>query len=60
MSNKKYNIDRDKFLVSIGWRVLHILSIRSIPTKKELTDLLDNFIESNNIVYYHYMCDWCG
>jgi len=49
------SIKRDSFLVDKGWRILHINSKHNIPNKVELNTLLNNFINSNNIVYYHCM-----
>lgn len=56
--NEKHDAKRDMFLISCGWKVLHIKSDRSLPTRKRLSIVIDYLLETNNVVYNLYLEDW--
>lgn len=50
---------RDMFLVSRGWKILHIKSNTLLPSKKQIKNIVINsLVETNNCIYNLYLEDW--
>jgi len=54
---EKYDAKRDKFLISRGWKVLHVKSRVLLPTRKRIKISINKILNNNNIVNL-YLEDW--
>ena len=53
-----HDTKRDKYLISRGWKIIHIKSEYLLPTRKQLSIAIDYLLETNNILYNLYLEDW--
>jgi hypothetical protein len=49
---------RDCFLVSHGWKVLHVKSGNLLPTRKQIKQSINKVLNSNRMVCNLYLEDW--
>jgi very-short-patch-repair endonuclease/rubrerythrin len=55
--NENYDAERDKYLISKGWKVLHVKSRNLIPNKKQLKNKINKLLFEKNIVNM-FLEDW--
>lgn len=55
--HSRKDIKRDTFLVSLGYKVLHVLSKSELPTKKEINNIINTKLDLIT-TYYWYLSDW--
>jgi hypothetical protein len=54
---EKQDAERDKFLISCGWKVLHVKSNSLLPNRKQLKQAINQLLKDRNIVNL-YLEDW--
>lgn len=52
------DVKRDKFLISCGWKILHIKSGNLLPTRKQLKRSINNLLKTNSNIVELYLEDW--
>lgn len=55
---EKQESKRDKFLISRGWKVLHVRSGEMLPTRKQINIVINYLVDTNNTLYNMYLKDW--
>lgn len=55
---EEQDIKRDKYLISKGWKILHIKSGCLLPTQKQLKTFISCLLEKDNKVCNLYLKDW--
>ena len=55
---EKHDAKRDKYLISKGWKILHVKSEYLIPTRKQLKEAINCLLKRDNIIYSLYLNDW--
>lgn len=53
-----HDAKRDGFLISRGWKVLHIKSSHLLPTRKQLTVAIGHLLNTGEKVHNIYLEDW--
>jgi predicted Zn-ribbon and HTH transcriptional regulator len=56
--NEEYDAKRDMFLVSCGWKVLHIKSGELLPTRKQMNIAIKHLLDTNDVLHNLYLRDW--
>jgi very-short-patch-repair endonuclease len=55
--NEDHDAKRDRYLISSGWKILHIKSKTNIPTKKQIKQVINQLLKDRDIVNL-YLEDW--
>ena len=55
---EEQDIKKDKYLISKGWKILHIKSGCLLPTQKQLKTFISCLLEKDNKVCNLYLEDW--
>jgi hypothetical protein len=55
--NEDHDSKRDKYLISCGWKILHIKSKTNVPTKKQIKQAINQLLKDRDIVTL-YLEDW--
>jgi len=55
---EEHDAERDMFLISRGWKILHIKSNRLLPTRKQLSIVIDYLLETNDCIVNLHLEDW--
>lgn len=55
---EEHDTKRDGFLISCGWKILHIKSKALLPEQKQLKAVINCLLNSDNKVYNLYLEDW--
>ena len=53
-----HDVKRDNYLISCGWKVLHIKSGELVPKRKQLSIVIDYLLDTNTVIYNLYLEDW--
>jgi len=56
--NEEQDTKRDNFLISCGWKVLHVRSGHLLPTRKQIKKAIINLLEIENKIHNLYLEDW--
>ena len=55
---EEYDVRRDSFLVSKGWKILHVKANYLIPARKQLTTAIGHLLNTDDKVFNLYLADW--
>lgn len=58
LGKEEHDAKRDKFLISRGWKILHVKSENFLPNKKQLSVAINYLLETDTVVYNLYLEDW--